>query len=252
MSTSARLIRIYGDSLSLPRPSDGLQPEQTYGELLRRALEVQAPGAAISLFNRSRGGYGAGDLSRLYHQDVAYFGREMDGLTVLQCGVVDCAPRPVPRGARDHISKLPTVLRWGVAKCLHVLRPLLLRAGFSWRATSEDQFEQSMRTWLQALDREKAPTYVLNITPALPNVDRHSPGLLDSIRAYNEILARCVGASGAQLIDAHAAMATASQGLDAFLTAADGYHLTAAAHQLIAKLVLERHMTNQREASHGA
>jgi lysophospholipase L1-like esterase len=238
---TAQLIRVYGDSLSLPRPGDGLQPEQTYGELLRQALQSRAQGAPVSLFNRSRGGYGAGDLHKLYQQDVAYFGRAMDGLTVLQCGVVDCAPRPVPPNTRDHISRLPTLLRWPIAKILHQLRPFLLRSGFSWRATSEEQFEQSMRAWLQALDREKAPTYVVNITPALPGVDRHSPGLLDSIRAYNEILARCVGASSARLVDAHAAMASSPQGLDKLLTAADGYHLTAAAHRLVADLVLERH-----------
>ena len=235
------LVRIYGDSLSLPRPADALAPEQTTGELLRAGLLATRPSSPVSVFNRSRGGATAEDLWRLYLQDVGYFGRESDGLIVVQCGVVDCAPRPVPPRIRDKIARLPALLRWPVARALHLLRPLLLRAGLSWRSATPDRFESTMREWLAALSKEKAPVYLVNITPALPSVESHSPGLSASIVHYNDILERCAAHAGVVLIDAHAAMVSRRERLQEFLTAADGYHLTAAAHRLVADLILERH-----------
>lgn len=237
----SRLIRIYGDSLSLPRPGDALWPEQTSGELLRAGLLAANPSSSVSVFNRSRGGATAEDLCQLYLQDVGYFGRDCDGLIVVQCGVVDCAPRPVPPKLRDGIARLPVLLRWPVAKALHFLRPLLLRAGLSWRSATPERFESTMREWLAALSKEKAPVYLVNITPALPSVESHSPGLGASIVQYNGILARCAAGAGVALIDAHTAIASQQARLQEFLTPADGYHLTASAHRLVADLILDRH-----------
>jgi lysophospholipase L1-like esterase len=209
--------------------------------LLRAGLEARSPGSSVSVFNRSAGGFTAGDLARLHAQDVAYFGRDMEGITVVHCGVVDCAPRPIPPQMRTRLAALPILLRWPVAKMLHLLRPLLLRVGLLWRISTAEQFEHSMRTLLQALEREKAMICVVNITPALPGVEAHSPGFSDSIRAYNEILARCLAGTSARLIDAHGAVTRAPGGTSAYLTSKDGYHLTASAHALISQLILEQY-----------
>lgn len=232
------LLRVYGDSLSLPRHSDGVLHGDVYPELIRDALEAAHPGLRVSVWNRSRGGASIGELHESYRQDSAYFDPSEPSILVIQCGIVDCAPRPVPSRVREKIGRLPTPLRWLVAKLLHFARPFLLRAGIHWRATESDDFETRLLAWIKAARASEARVYVVNIAPTVPTIDAHSPGLAGSIHAYNEAIRRAASAGGATLIDVFGAIRLQPEGTGDLINQQDGHHISRQGHRLYADLLL--------------
>ena len=240
MMSDRLLLRVYGDSLSLPRPGDGVLHGDVYPELIRDALEKAHPGLRVSVWNRSRGGASIGELHESYRQDSAYFDPSEPSILVIQCGIVDCAPRPVPPGVREKIGRLPTPLRWLVAKFLHFARPFLLRAGIRWRATGSDDFESLLLAWIKDACSGKARVYVVNIAPTVPAIDTHSPGLADSIYVYNEVIQRAASAGGATLIDVFGAIQSNPGGIGCHINPGDGHHITRQGHGLYASLLLDR------------
>lgn len=232
------LLRVYGDSLSLPRPADGVAYSDVYPELIRDALEATHPGLRISVWNRSRGGASIRELHESYCQDSAYFDPTESSILVIQCGIVDCAPRPVPSSVREKIGHLPTPLRWLVAKFLHFARPFLLRIGIRWRVTEIDDFESRLLTWVKGIHAEPVRVYVFNIAPTVPAIEAHSPGLANSIHAYNEAIRRVTSAGSATLIDVFGAIQAQPGGLSKYINLRDGHHISKQGHRLYADLLL--------------
>ncbi|MBM3272726.1 hypothetical protein FJY94_05680 [Candidatus Kaiserbacteria bacterium] len=232
------LLRVYGDSLSLPRPADGVLHGDVYPELIRDALEATYSGLRVSVWNRSRGGASIADLHDSYRQDSAYFDPIEPSILVIQCGIVDCAPRPVPPSVREKIGRLPTPLRWLVAKILHFARPFLLRAGIRWRATEGHDFETRLLAWIKAARTGATRVYVVNIAPTIPTIDAHSPGLADSIHDYNAAIRRAASAGGGTLIDVFGAIRAQPEGIDGHINPRDGHHISRQGHRLYADLLL--------------
>lgn len=231
------LIRVYGDSLAMPRATDGISYRETYPELLQAAIHDRFPGSLVSLYNRSGGGLTIESLHDRYLQDCTYFGLTTNQILVIQCGVVDCAPRPIPAFLRLLISKLPGPVRAPVVRFLHWARPALLRAGLRWRLTSKRRFEEVLIRWLKHAATHFARTYVVNIAPTVPAIAAHSPGFESSIIAYNALIMRAVKASGsAVLIEINAAIEKA--GSVSSCVSVDGHHITHAGHRLYADLIL--------------
>lgn len=237
---SRLLIRVYGDSLSLPRASDGIGYFETYPELLRVAIENAAPGIRAAVSNRARGGMPASTLYEQFVQDSAYFGRDCPAIVVIQCGIVDCAPRPVPPSVKAAIGRLPKPLRWLSAKFLHLARPLLLSTGFSWRNSSEQQFEAVLARWLREATRVADRVYVINIAPTTTAIERHSPGLMASIQQFNAAMVR-VASSIAEvtLVDVYSAIAQFENGAP-YVNVTDGHHITLLGHRLYADMLFQR------------
>ncbi len=240
-SASDVLIRIYGDSLSLPRAFDGIGYAQTYAELVRRQLGDRLAPSNVGLYNRSSGGDSIDGLYARYLHDCSYFGPNSNQLLVIQCGIVDCAPRPVPRGVRWLISRLPGPLRVPIVRLIHRARPYLLSAGISWRFTSGRRFSSVLSRWLAHAIEQGAHVYVVNIAPTVPAVDDHSPGFAESIIEYNDRIARAVAtarSSSLHLIDVYGAI-TDSGDLARYVNNADGHHITGEGHELYARLILQ-------------
>jgi len=128
---SGVVLLVYGDSLSLPRTQGGLSALDTYPELLRETLVSRTPDARVAVLNRSRAGVPIETLYGDFVSDSVYLGSDARHILVIQCGVVDCAPRPVPPKVKNGIARLPTPLRWAVARALHHLRPALLGSGLA-------------------------------------------------------------------------------------------------------------------------
>jgi lysophospholipase L1-like esterase len=239
MLRSERVLLVYGDSLSLPRTRDGVGCFDTYPELLRASLESAQPGSRVAVLNRSRGGTAIADLYSAYVQDTAYFGAPTGVMLVIQCGIVDCAPRPISPKLKARIARLPTAARWAVAKFLHHARPYLLKCGVSWRTTEEDAFARILTEWLARAGKLAEHIYVINIAPTPDALDSHSPGLKASIARYNQIIAEVVAAARSgqvELVDAHRAIAAHERGLDEYLRP-DGHHISRSGHRLYAGLI---------------
>lgn len=234
------IIRVYGDSLSLPRRGIGLSHPDTYPELLRSAL------GDVQLYNRSRGGVTLPVMAReMFEPDCTYFDREDETLLVLQLGVVDCAPRPIPRWLRGGISRLPPRLQKPVIGWLHDHRAALLGRGLAWRMTPPEVFAAVYRRLLEHARGRFRHTLCLNIAPTNPGIEAHSPGFGASIALYNTRLAELVGSLQApevELVDVHRLILEQPEGLDHFVCPEDGHHITAAGHQLYCRAILSHYV----------
>jgi len=234
------LIRVYGDSLSLPRASGGIRYFETYPELLRDAIASPRPDLRVAVYNRSKGGVPVTELYEQFVQDSAYFAPDGQGMLVVQCGVVDCAPRPVPPATRARIARLPMPMRWLIARFLHYARPFLLRAGIKWQATGIDAFQSVLTRWLRAAQSQFARVYVINIAPTVESIEAHSPGLRHSIESYNDAISAAVAAANSaaiSLVDVYAAISKQPGGVSRYVNPADGHHITHLGHRLYADMI---------------
>jgi len=231
------LLRVYGDSLGMPRAFEGIRYRETYAELLKAALEERA--WRVDLYNRSKGNVDVGELRTMVEYDRRYFGRPRE-IVVIQCGIVDCAPRPISGRTRRLVGRLPEPLRQRVITFLHSNRARLLNSGFQWRVTEPDPFRLTYRELLLAASSGTGHVYSVNVAPTTPEMEEHSPGLSGSIQRYNTIIADEVRRAGAsvQLIDVHSAILEEDGGLQRYVNAKDGHHITREGHLLYTRLIM--------------
>jgi hypothetical protein len=230
----------------MPRATEGVAYGDTYPELIQTALRSGEPHLPLALYNRSSGGITIDKLFDCYLSDSFYFGQTPQYL-IIQCGIVDCAPRPIPRIARNLLSMAPGPLRLVVARGLHHARPYLLRAGIKWHLTGPRRFRSILSRFLGHAVQQCERTFVYNIAPTLPELETHSPGLRESIAAYNLLIeetVRAVANASIKLIDVYSAIC--ATGKEHSYVSIDGIHLTAAGHRLYAQRLLEA----QQRAAH--
>lgn len=235
-------LLVYGDSLGMPRAVDGILFDQTYAELLRAGYERLLPETRVHLYNRSRGGGSAAALYRDYKQDSFYFAKPMADVLVIQGGVCDCAPRPIPFWLRRCISRLPELLKARIIKFIHNNRARLQRAG-SWRETPPAEFKVRFQEWLEHAVCNVGQVYVINIAPTNDEIEAHSPGFRHSIELYNGLIQQAVEAVNATnlgLVDVHAHILTQMEPLDYYVNKKDGHHVTVAGHRLYSELILQK------------
>jgi lysophospholipase L1-like esterase len=239
--TPRLLVRVYGDSLSLPRFSDGIMCYQTYPELFCESLRISEPEILISLYNRSKQAATAPALAADCQQDYSYFGPTESQIIIIQCGICDCAPRPLPPWIRRQLAKLPTLFSAPIVRFLHNNRSRLLKRGCSWCEVAPETFRSVMRQWLTHVVPAAERVLVINIAPTLSHTEEHSPGLSASIQAYNRLIAEAVSsvpAPNVDLIDTYREILTCPGGVESCINSKDGHHITAAGHRLYSRLLV--------------
>ena len=60
------MIRVYGDSLAMPRAEAGVTCDQTYAELFAEWCRKRHPASSVKLYNRSAGAADVPKLSDLF------------------------------------------------------------------------------------------------------------------------------------------------------------------------------------------
>lgn len=242
MEKKLSLIRVYGDSLSLPRIFEGVAFDATYPEQITRALETQM-NRSFYLYNRSRFDANIKGVYSDFYRDSLNFGIPGGRILIIQCGVCDCAPRPIPPLVRRFIGKLPLRLKKSIVTFIHNNRSKIQRICF-WRTTSILDFESTYFKLLEEGNKSFQSVYVINIPPTNSNTEDQSPGFSASILAYNsaifEVIKR-LGASNIYLIDVFSKIKN-SNNIDHFIVKADGHHITKAGHDLYAQLILEKEL----------
>lgn len=231
----AWVVRLYGDSLGLPRHTDGIPFEATFAELFCAWLRAESGLRSVSLYNRSQGGATAPQLARLATEDNSYFGPAAPQLLILQCGICDCAPRPVPLGLRRLIGRLPGYLQRPVIGLLHRYRPWLQRHGCVWRHTDAEPFRQAVTAWIRESAEFARAVFVVNIAPPTQAGEAHSPGLVAGVNEFNQLLRASVASVGSDrivLVDVHANLLASAGTLERCVNQADGHHLTTSGHEL--------------------
>lgn len=236
--TNRLLLRIYGDSLGMPRSFKGISYRDTYPELLKAALTQD--GWEVDLYNRSKGGVSIDELCTAARDDRKYFG-DACAIVILQCGIVDCAPRPASARMRIWIGRLPWRIQKSVIAFLHNKRARILKAGFCWRITEPSRFTEKYTELLRGASGESEQIIAVGIAPTTPEMEKHSPGLSQSIAQYNQLIHSAVqtACAGVQYVDVHRAILMHHEGVTRFIDAADGHHITAEGHRLYSALLLD-------------
>lgn len=231
----------------MPRASDNIQYYETYAERLRDWVQQRMPDHDVHLYNRSQGGFTIGQLFHEYTMDSGYFGSSSGDICIIQCGVVDCAPRPVDQSTRRAIRLLPAPLRNAVIGFLHNHRSSIQRYnGQTYRRTEPEAFGEIYRKWLTHAIQAFSRVYALNIRPISDRLAHHSFGFRPSIELYNSIIADVVSSVHAHnlfLIDVYRNIReTPLEGgkyTDLEVGGDDGYHITRAGHELYLGLIIQ-------------
>lgn len=167
------LLLILTDSVALPRQinGSGTSWEDTYIHRLRS----QYP--RYEIVNVSIGGASIRDL----RNQINYYKILKPELVVLQCGIVDAAPRAFGRIEMELIKKL---------HLFRLTKPFtrLLRKYRSHHYASPQLFERCLREMINAFGARQFIS--VGIIPGCADYEARLPGVTRSIETYNSILAR--------------------------------------------------------------
>jgi len=234
-------VRLYGDSLALPRP-DRVKNSERYISALCSWWSEQADVRSIELCDHSKGSSTIADLYQCFKHDNGYYGESGDVL-IIHCGIVDCAPRPVPRWLRRRIPKLPAPLRKRTIKFLHDHRARILRSTGGWQQLNPREFRLFCGRLLEESANGFSRVYVLNIAPTNQATETRSPGFTGAINEYNTIIAEIVSGLARDnvfLINVHELLSCDPEQINQLIVAEDGHHITALTHRLLAETITKR------------
>ena len=124
-------------------------------------------------------------------EDRKYYGEKVD-VCILHEGVVDCAPRPIPRKIRNLISALPEFLKNLIIKFIHNNRSKIQNLGVKYYLTKPDKFYESYKVMVSQMLNDSKKVYLINIAPTNEKTENHPPGFTKSIKKYNKIIKEIV------------------------------------------------------------
>lgn len=233
------IVKIYGDSLSLPRPQDGVDYGEEYGYKLKLLLEEDLK-KFFYLWNRSLGGARIGELYEQYERDKFYIGKS--GILIIQSGVVDCAPRPLPLFLREIVSVSPAFIKWRITRFLHNNRAKILKAGLGTRPTPPKKYEKILKKWLESALSAEMLILVINIAPNTDEIENHSPGFRKSIDLYNNIIFSVIEEiknPKIRLVDVNRKIKEMDKEIKFLINQKDGHHITKEGHNLYSQMLFE-------------
>ncbi len=230
-------ILILADSLAMPRPqSEGDIPDEcTYPSLIDRSLRekfgINAPVVIERGMRRRTIEYVLNDWQDL----IEYRSPEM---LVVHVGIVDCAPRVFMRLEREMVDRLrPISLRDAILRFAHDHRRRIVQ----FRKRVYVPAAQFRRQVTEVVERARAANIksliFINIVTPPQDLDLRSPGFIQNVITYNQILKECVRGDNVDLIDLDEMIRQA--GGAAKLTV-DGIHIDRTGHQMLAREIEDR------------
>lgn len=174
------IIKIYSDSLAFPRFEEKTFYDETYAGKL-------ASHKNFDVHLRGRSGFRSSEMTSMSNMDARFSRESEPEIAILQFGVVDCAPRPIPRALRYLVSLLYESLRSKVIKLIHFLRPYTQQVIF-FRHTSPKRFQKNYMKLVQEQLQYNVQVICLSIMDPPDDAEKQSPGLKKSVRQYNNII----------------------------------------------------------------
>ena len=230
-----------GDSLAMPRDfldrPDRTTYEETYPARLRSLMSDRADVDTMASI-------GLDSENILYEARFHLLPRRPDVL-ILHLGINDCAPRVFRKGSTSILLRpwFQRLTRGAGMRAIHVLRPLICRARRLVYVEEED-FESNLRTLLDrvtAADPACVPLAIA-ISDKPQSMERRSPGYRANVARYNRVLRRVFGDG---FVDLNVLLPLDDQLIS------DGIHLTAEAHDLLARTLADRVETALDGSPHG-
>jgi len=205
-------VLILSDSLGLPRDNpEFCSYEETWPVLLKEQ--------GFLLHQVSIGGATSGELlaQTFYHKMFK------PDITIVQVGIVDCAPRFVTKYELAILKKMSFVGKW----LLTLMNKKSVRSLRNITYVSPSRFAYNIAEISKRLDHSEI--YFLSILPASADYERVLTGVTSNISKYNLILKK---ACGEQYID------LSSIPLNGVMS--DGHHLNAIGHAFITNEIITK------------
>lgn len=227
---------ILGDSLSCPRPWEGVGTADTYAYIVQRELRGSIYVQNLAYSDRCTADYITDSFTKTYIQSANA------DYVVIQLGIVDCAPRLLTTFERaigfiGRKSKFTNALfnkyiRW---KSKH---RLFFTKFFPLTRVQLTAYENNIETIIKNFSASNVVNdfYFINIAYPGSFLTEKSFGILENIEKYNAALKRvslqC--SSKVQIID----LFSATKLNPSWIASADGHHILKAAHLWIADEIL--------------
>lgn len=180
MEALKKRIVILGDSLSLPRPDNGVNYEDTYGYLLQENN--------YEVLNRSRR---ANDTNlQLLEQnmldDIIYLNPDV---VIVYLGIVDCAPRLFTKNESRVLSLLSSGIRHTIIKIFSRHRRYITKFR---RLTyvRKEEFQKNLDKLVVLLKQKKAEIIIINISNTNRGNEKRSHNFKKNIDEYNLVISK--------------------------------------------------------------
>jgi hypothetical protein len=232
-------IRLYSDSLGLPRKGF-VSNDNRYINLISDWIIKNNIAEKIYLLDRSRANNLISYLFNYFVEDNSYF--DAPDIIIIHEGVCDCAPRPIPKKVRNIISKLPNIIRVKIINFIHNNRSILQKNGFRFVLTKPKTFFYFYKTWISQLSNTNTQVIILNILPTNDKIENQSPGFTENINKFNNIIEKVrkiYNCDNIHFIDINK-IVSQMPNINDYIIEDDGHHITKKAHELLAKLILEK------------
>jgi len=227
-------ICLLSDSLSMPRlPEAGnITYEQTYPYKLTQLFAEQIHNQHFQVIPlASRGRTIVNTYQSLQNELFQY--RPL--ITVLQVGIVDCAPRVFTPREHRLVNRMGP-LKEPILKFVHVHRRRIIATLPPKVYVSLKEFSTTARKLKGAVLAYGSALVVVNIAPTCPETAHRSPDLERNILRYNKALAAICG-ENVPLVDIFAAIQ--QQGIKRMILD-DGIHLSAPGNALVANMLRQK------------
>lgn len=230
MSNNGKFLNlfVYSDSLAFRRPGQPQDLSFTYPFVLKDLIETRL-GVRVNLVPRGGGGASVTTIREVLVRDSGYFGGDASAMNIaaIQCGIVDCAPRPITYAVAPLLRRIP-VLGPRLLSALIARRTGIQRL-WSYTVTPRRRFSKEyariVATCHASLIRPIAVGLPL---PTLP-IERRSPGFRRSASIYNGLIRDVLPES---FCDVEQLM---TESMRETVLLEDGHHLTEAGHRLYAE-----------------
>lgn len=232
-------VRFYADSLGLPRTELNINNEDRYISIVNQYWENKYA-SHPEILDRARGNMSIIDIYRWFNEDCWYFGNDID-ISIIHNGIVDCAPRPIPKQVRRVIAILPQFIQKPIIKLLHNNRALLLKLGMKFHVTSSGNYYRIYKQLIEKAIATSKIVYIINIAPTNSKIEYHSPGLMESINKYNSIINNIIDDlkdKNIILIDINSYISSTEFEIDELVNPEDGHHITKMTHKILANMII--------------
>lgn len=232
-------IVIMADSLAMPREGETNVPyEATYPYLLDQSLRRRFGCDAPLVIER---GMRRRTIEYVLDEWYELVDLRRAEVVVVHVGVVDCAPRVFLRRERQFVENLrPAILREAILRNVHRHRRTIVNVRKKVYVPA-DRFNVLVGQVIERAKQSKLRSLVfVNIITPPAEMDERSPGFVQNVRVYNEILAAHAKGDGVHLIDLDRMIKEAG-GVDQLTV--DGIHINEAGHAMLAKEIEDHTVT---------
>jgi acyl-CoA thioesterase I len=237
-------IVIMADSLAMPRAGEtNIAFEGTYPYLLEQSLRSRPETQSSMVIER---GMRRRTIEYVLDEWAELVELRRPDVLVIHVGIVDCAPRVFLRRERQFVENIrPAALRNAILKFVHNHRPAIVK--FRKKVYVPPRRFQALLT--EVLRRTKASglrsLVLVNIVTPPPEMDERSPGFIENVRTYNQILKTQAQGEGIHLIDLNRIIDV--EGGPGKLTV-DGIHINEEGHRILAAEIEKHVLTLVEEA----